>query len=234
MTLMRRFMTEKKKLVPGLSRTQVLLRNLGAVGTLVSNDQSLSCEVQDRDHQDLDHQDLGRQDLDPNRQEEIRAENSDSASDAESEMSLDYSRCVSHPKRYPCREVEGECDTLPLSLNDQGESLEMRKPNRKLNRVDQPTNFVHWTNGHYVPKQTVVSKEDLSLVASRLKQEAMCDKEYRGMTPESTVEENVLRKNKDKIRDDQRVRRCFRFVPEILLKNTLTRLDTAYVCCQNL
>ena len=78
MTLMRRFMTEKKKLVPGLSRTQVLLRNLGAVGTLVSNDQSLSCEVQDRDHQDLDHQDLGRQDLgrqdlDPNRQEEIRA-----------------------------------------------------------------------------------------------------------------------------------------------------------------
>ena len=111
-------------------------------------------------------------------------------------MSLDYSRGA-----YLTRNdilvvgLKGVSNTLPLSLNDQGESLEMRKPNRKLNRVDQPTNFVHWTNGHYVPKQTVVSKENLSLVASRLKQEAMCDKEYRGMTPESTVEENVLRKN---------------------------------------
>ena len=99
MTLMRRFMTEKKKLVPGLSRTQVLLRNLGAVGTLVSNDQSLSCEV--------------HRDRDPSRSRSPRSrsprsrsprsrsksprgdtseENSDSASDADSERSLDYSR----------------------------------------------------------------------------------------------------------------------------------------------
>ncbi len=76
MTRMRRFMTEKKKVMPGLSRTQVFQPNLGAVGTLVSNDQSLFCEAQDRDRrdlgrQDLGRQDLGRQDLDPNRPEEI-------------------------------------------------------------------------------------------------------------------------------------------------------------------
>ena len=71
MTRMRRFMTEKKKVMPWLSRTQVFQPNLGAVGTLVSNDQSLFCEAQDRDRRDLGRQDLGRQDLDPNRPEEI-------------------------------------------------------------------------------------------------------------------------------------------------------------------
>ena len=112
--------------------------------------------------------------------------------------------------------LKGERNTLPLSLSEKGEILETRKPNRKSNHVDQPTNFVHWTNGHYVPKQTVVSRENLSLVASRLKQEAMCDKEYRGMTPETTVDESVLRKKtRTKLEMTQRVRRCFRFVPEI-------------------
>ena len=43
----------EEKVMPALSRTQVFQPNLGAVGTLVSNDQSLFCEAQDRDRRDL-------------------------------------------------------------------------------------------------------------------------------------------------------------------------------------
>ena len=99
------------------------------------------------------------------------------------------------------RGVKGEHDLL-LGAKESREvrKIELYESNPEAQR-DHKENSGN-PNGQYVPKRTNAPSWNLAALARRLKNEANADMEYRGLTPEVTVDIDVLRKNRDKLRDD--------------------------------
>ena len=99
------------------------------------------------------------------------------------------------------RGVKGEHDLL-IGAKESREvrKIELYESNPEAQR-DHKENLGN-PNGQYVPKRTNAPSWNLAALARRLKNEANADMEYRGLTPEVTVDIDVLRKNRDKLRDD--------------------------------